>query len=338
MPNGSSQTYLPDHLIAAAFAEAMACAREFEGATAPNPPVGCVLLDARGEIVAKAAHRRAGTAHAEAAAIAAARAEGSLDRIHTVVVTLEPCNHTGRTPPCTEAILATPAQAVWIGASDPNPRVAGGGGKRLAAAGLQVRAIGELADRRAIELAGAAERLIGPFAKHARTGRPWVTVKQALDRDGSMIPPAGQKTFTSAISLELAHRLRRRADAILTGSGTILADWPEFTVRLVADFAGKQRHLAILDRPGRVPQSYLDAAATRGFEVAIDPSIEAALDRLGRLGALEVLVEAGPAVVEAVKAAGLWDEMVIIQQGPPDAGDQVSVSRRAAPPDFGSEG
>ena len=221
---------------------------------APPPPTrrsAAPSLDDAGNLLAVEAHRKAGDLHAEARAIAACRAAGTIERIHTVVVTLEPCNHHGRTPPCAEAILSTPAREVWIAEADPNPRVEGGGGTRLAAAGLSVRYLAELDHPDTPRLAAEAERLVAPFVKWATTGLPFVTVKQALDETGSMIPPAGdRKTFTSEASLTLAHRMRRRADAILTGTGTILADRPEFTVRHLPDHPGKSRILAILDRTG----------------------------------------------------------------------------------------
>ena len=110
-------THLPDVAIAAGMKAALAAARLWEGATAPNPPVGCALLDASGAIITTAAHHGAGQLHAEALAIKQAREAGQAERIHTVVVTLEPCNHHGRTPPCTEAILSTPAKRVVIGVS-----------------------------------------------------------------------------------------------------------------------------------------------------------------------------------------------------------------------------
>jgi diaminohydroxyphosphoribosylaminopyrimidine deaminase / 5-amino-6-(5-phosphoribosylamino)uracil reductase len=113
--------------LQAAFGHALQAAVEFEGATAPNPPVGCVILDADGNELAVAAHRAAGQPHAEALAIQKCREAGLAERIHTLIVTLEPCNHQGRTPPCTSAILATPARQIWIGAQDPNPHVEGGG-------------------------------------------------------------------------------------------------------------------------------------------------------------------------------------------------------------------
>lgn len=314
---------VPVHAVADGFAEAVRLASEHVGATSPNPPVGCVLLDAEGRTLAAAAHRKAGTPHAEAAAIALSRDNGTFHRIHTVVVTLEPCNHTGRTPPCANAILETPARAIWIGAGDPNPLVAGGGAARLASAGLVVGFIQDLHDDRSQVLAAAAERLIAPFAKRVQTGLPWVTVKQAIDRAGSMVPPAGRKTFTSDASLDLAHRLRRRADAILTGSGTVLADAPLFTVRRVPDFPGKRRQLVILDRRGRVDERYLLRAAERGFDPAIAGDLPEALARLGAAGALEVLVEAGPELTGVLLAGALWDEHVLIRQGPGTSSDDI---------------
>jgi diaminohydroxyphosphoribosylaminopyrimidine deaminase/5-amino-6-(5-phosphoribosylamino)uracil reductase len=321
----------PPAALAWAFHLALAAGEAFVGATAPNPPVGCAVLDRDGEVLACGAHQKAGSPHAEAAAIAAARSAGLGSRIHTLVVTLEPCNHTGRTPPCAEAILATPAKAVWIGTRDPNPRVAGGGGARLAAAGLAIRFARDLDHPDAAHLDAAARRLIAPFRAWSRTRRPWVTLKQALTADGGMIPPPGRKTFTSQTSLDLAHRLRRRADAIITGSGTVLADDPWFTVRRVPDHAGKRRILAIFDRRGRIPATYLEAARARGFEPIVRSDFEALLDELGARGAIEALVEAGPTLAGAVLQAGLWDEQVVIRQSPiPGGPDTVETLMRSA--------
>ncbi|MGI3900492.1 MAG: bifunctional diaminohydroxyphosphoribosylaminopyrimidine deaminase/5-amino-6-(5-phosphoribosylamino)uracil reductase RibD [Janthinobacterium lividum] len=312
--------------LASALRLAVDAAARFRGATAPNPPVGCVLLDRDSRVLTVAAHLKAGTAHAEAGAIAAARAAGIADRIHTVVVTLEPCNHQGRTPPCTEAILGTSARAVVAGTRDPNPSVAGGGADRLARAGLDVRFAEDVSGL--ADLAADCRGLIAPFAKRAMTGRPWVTVKQALDPAGSMIPPAGATTFTSEPALSFAHALRRRADAMLTGSGTILADDPGFDVRRVPDHPERRRQLAVLDRRGRVPDRYLADARERNLEAFRSDDIGAALDRLGEAGALEVLVEAGPAVLTSLDAAGLWDEWIVIHKGTGDTPDRAEIRRR----------
>jgi diaminohydroxyphosphoribosylaminopyrimidine deaminase/5-amino-6-(5-phosphoribosylamino)uracil reductase len=286
-----------------------------QGATAPNPPVGCAVLDAEGRVLAIAAHAGAGQPHAEAAALAHCRQRGVEGRIDTLFVTLEPCNHTGRTPPCVQAILATPARRVLIGAADPNP-IAAGGAAALRAAGLDVRFLDEVPGGGA--LAASSRRLIAPFARRVGAGLPWVTVKRALDPSESMIPPAGAKTFTSGPSLDLAHALRRRADAILTGAATILADDPLFTVRRVSDHPGKRRTLAVMDRQGRLPPAYAEAAAARGLDVRVETDLETALRRLAADGALEVLVEAGPTLSAAVLGSGLWDESIAIAAGEPD--------------------
>ena len=304
-------------------------AQAFVGATAPNPPVGCVLLDADGVVLARAAHRRAGTAHAEAAAIQACRAAGLTHRIHTALVTLEPCSHTGRTPPCTEALLSTPVQAIWIGALDPHPRAPQAGAARLAEAGVAVAMIARLEHPDAAALGHAAARLIAPFAKWSCTGRPWVLIKTALDAGGAMIPPPGMKTFTSPSSLAHAHRLRRGAEAIITGSGCILADDPAFTVRHVSDHPGRRRRLAILDRRGRTPDAYLDSARARGLDATLHADIPDLLDDLGAAGVLCALVEAGPTLRQAFLDLELWDEEVVFQTNPvPGLADRVEVRLR----------
>ena len=326
----ANQGVSPQH-IADAFARALSLARAYEGATAPNPPVGCVLLDAAGRTLAEGAHQRAGMPHAEAQAIEAVRAAGMADAIDTVVVTLEPCNHHGRTPPCAETILATGARQVWIACRDPNPQVVGGGAERLLAAGIGVHFLADLDHPAAVPLHAEAERLLAPFARRSRTGLPFITIKQAVSSAGSMIPPAGRKTFTSAISLDLAHCLRRQSDAILTGSGTVLADGPLFTVRRVPDHPGKHRMLVILDRRGRIADEYVLAALQRGFAVHRARDAQEALAMIGAAGGLAVLVEAGPALTGSLLDAGLWDEHVLIEQAAnPDRTDRVTIRRNTS--------
>jgi len=320
--------------LAAAAQRALDLAWAKAGATAPNPPVGCVLLDGAGEILAEAAHEQAGGAHAEAAAIALCRTAGSLNLARAAVVTLEPCSHVGRTPPCADALLATGIELIIIGAPDPHPRAPGRGFEILEGAGRRVLSFWDLDHTQAQRLARSAARLIEPFACAVRRGRPFVTLKTALTTKGSMIPPFAQKTFTSETSLAHAHALRRRADAILTGSGCILADDPAFTVRRVPDHPGKRRILAILDRRRRVPDAYFASARARGLEPRRYEGLEAALEDLGAAGALEVLVEAGPTLRHAVLKSGLWDEEVIFQQATsPGAADETRIVRRdgAAP-------
>jgi diaminohydroxyphosphoribosylaminopyrimidine deaminase/5-amino-6-(5-phosphoribosylamino)uracil reductase len=311
---------LDQDTILNAFGCALAEAELYEGSTSPNPAVGCVLLDAQGSILACEAHQVAGQGHAEARAIDNARMRGTLNLIHTAIVTLEPCNHRGRTSPCVEALLSTPVQTVWIACRDPNPDVKGGGAEALAAAGISVFFLNALDGHDAQDIRRRADRLIAPFSKIKRTGLPFVTIKQALDEQNSMIPAPGQKTFTSPSSLTFAHRLRRRADAILTGSGTILSDKPELTVRHVPDFAHKKRFLVILDRRGRVPGSYLSEAAARGFTVLVESDLHSALRKLAGHSVMEILLEAGPTLTAAVLNSNLWDEHVVIRKtsGPDD--------------------
>ena len=309
-----------------AFSSALMAAQEFEGATAPNPPVGCVILSRDGRVLAVAAHQAAGQFHAEARAIEMCRTQGTLNDIHTLVVTLEPCNHHGRTPPCAGAILATPAKEIWIGAADPNSHVKGGGAAHLKAAGLAVYMWSELPEPAVADFSQRAARLIAPFAKRVTTGLPWITVKQAFNRAGTMLPPPGQKTFSSQPSLELAHRLRKRADAIMTGSGTVLADQPLLNVRHVPDFPNKKRKLVLMDRRRRIPESYIASAVSRGFDVMRPASLAEAFKELGRQGINEVMIEAGPELTRAVLSSNVWDELVVIRQAMnPDQADEVAI-------------
>jgi diaminohydroxyphosphoribosylaminopyrimidine deaminase/5-amino-6-(5-phosphoribosylamino)uracil reductase len=284
---------------------AVEAARAWLGATAPNPPVGAAALDRAGRILAVATHQRAGSAHAEAALIELLRRHDLLAACHTLCVTLEPCNHHGRTPPCCDAILEASVPRVVFGARDPNPAVAGGGAERLRQAGVTVVAAND----------PASAELIYAFAHRARWGRPWVTVKRAFDVSGSMIPPAGQKTFTSPASLLLAHRLRKRADAVLTGSGTVLADAPCLTVRHVPDFDGKRRLLLLGDRRQRVGAAWIDQARANDFAVRrIETLDEAFFRALADEGILDVLVEAGPTLSDAILASPWWTERIDIRR------------------------
>ncbi len=300
---------------------ALNAAEQFVGATAPNPPVGAIALDKNGKVLLGAAHMRAGTAHAEAKLLELAGKLGKLASIHTLVVTLEPCNHQGRTPACTEAILKHKnIKRVVFGCKDPNPKVAGNGEKRLRDAGIEV-------------IPGVLENecrfLIRAFAKHSRTGHPYVTLKGAFTSEGSMIPPAGQKTFTSKASLVLAHELRKRSDALWTGSGTVLADNPEFTVRWLPDHPEKERYLVLSDRRRQVGPEWLAKAERNGFKIHFAESLEEGLDFLGKNGVLEVLVEAGPTLRHEWLESGLWDETVVIIQGKNNDDDQVEIQFRS---------
>ncbi|MHC4869010.1 MAG: bifunctional diaminohydroxyphosphoribosylaminopyrimidine deaminase/5-amino-6-(5-phosphoribosylamino)uracil reductase RibD [Planctomycetota bacterium] len=189
------------------------------GLVEPNPMVGCVVLDASGRIAGLGHHRRVGGPHAEIEALAAA---GERARGGSLLVTLEPCNHQGRTGPCTEAILDSGIARMVYGEPDPNP-VAGGGARRLADAGLEVVKRDDLEEVR---------RLNRPFMHRIRTGRPWVVAKWAQTLDGKITGGAGDgRWISSGLSRRLVHRERGCCDAILTGIGTVLVDDPLLNVR-----------------------------------------------------------------------------------------------------------
>ena len=306
---------------------ALSAARARLGATAPNPPVGAAVFSVEGDVLGVGAHLGAGHPHAE---IEALRACGeALSRAHAIFVTLEPCNHHGRTPPCAEALIQGGVKQVWIGALDPNPNVVGAGAARLREGGVEVRLLAEsdLPDERL--LAQRCAELIEPYAHWLRSGRPYVTVKRVFDAGGRMEPPPGRKTFASAGLLEYAHGLRRESDAILTGSGTVLADRPEFTVRHGLDPRTSPRHLSICDRRGRVDGAYLLDATRRGFRTRLVTDLAAELGALGADGVHQVLVEAGPTLTGHMLDHALWDRLVTIRQLSRFE-EQVTVERRGA--------
>lgn len=201
-------------------ARALQLAALGEGRTSPNPLVGAVVLDAGGQLVGEGFHARAGAPHAEVGALAQA---GERARGGTLVVTLEPCCHHGRTPPCCEAVLAAGIARVVVAMADPHPLVAGGGLARLRAAGLEV-----------IEGVGEAEarRLNRAFLHRVATGRPLGILKWAMSLDGRTALPNGVSQWISGPQARgWVHRLRARCDAVIIGGGTVRADDPLLTSR-----------------------------------------------------------------------------------------------------------
>ncbi|MCA9771173.1 MAG: bifunctional diaminohydroxyphosphoribosylaminopyrimidine deaminase/5-amino-6-(5-phosphoribosylamino)uracil reductase RibD, partial [Myxococcales bacterium] len=196
---------------------ALALAARGRGLTSPNPMVGCVIVRG-GRVVGEGHHRRVGGPHAEIHALGAA---GDAARGATVYVTLEPCAHHGRTPPCVDAVLAARPARVVVAMEDPNPLVAGRGLRRLRAAGIPVN-VGVLAAE-----AGALNEA---FIKHVTTGLPYVVLKAALTLDGKVATAAGHSQWiTGERARAHAHRWRGWSDAIVVGVGTILADDPALT-------------------------------------------------------------------------------------------------------------
>ena len=199
---------------------ALRLAAKGAGWVSPNPMVGAVLVK-DGRIVGRGFHRRVGAAHAEVEALrqAGAAAQGA-----DLYVTLEPCNHQGRTPPCTQAILAAGVARVLIASRDPNPQVTGGGAAYLESKGVKVEAG---------LLAAEARRLNAAWFHWTDTGRPWVIAKAACSLDGKIATAGGESQWiTGAAARAYGHRLRHRVDAILVGIDTVLADDPQLTTRL----------------------------------------------------------------------------------------------------------
>lgn len=264
----------------------------------PNPRVGCVIITPDGTVVAQGHHLGAGTPHAEAAALAAA---GEAARGATAVVTLEPCNHTGRTGPCTQALIRAGVSRVVFAQSDPNP-VAAGGAETLRAAGIDVVA-GLLSEESA--------RLNRAWTFGILHERPFVTWKYAATLDGRVAAADGSSRWiTSSVSRGEVHRLRAECDVVLVGTGTVAIDDPALTVRDADGNPSAHQPLrAVLgERLTPVRTRVLDDAAPTVLLRTRDP--RAALDELFALGRRHVFLEGGPTVAAAFLRAGLVDEVV----------------------------
>ncbi|OCG74263.1 bifunctional diaminohydroxyphosphoribosylaminopyrimidine deaminase/5-amino-6-(5-phosphoribosylamino)uracil reductase RibD [Microbacterium sediminis] len=290
-------------------AERRAMSRALElaarGPRSRNPQVGAVILSPGGEVLAEGWHRGAGTAHAEVDALSKLPEGGA--RGATAVVTLEPCNHTGLTGPCSEALLAAGVARVVYAIDDPG-KTSGGGAERLRAAGVDVEA-GVLADE-----AGA---FLEPWITSFRLGRPHVTVKWAQSLDGRAAATDGTSQWiTGAEARADVHRRRAEADAIVVGTGTLLADDPQLTARIDGRLAERQP-VPVVIGTSRVPA---DAAVHRhpaneavGGQPLVYPThdLAAVLADLRDRGLHRVFVEGGPTLVSAFLRSGLADRLLV---------------------------
>jgi diaminohydroxyphosphoribosylaminopyrimidine deaminase / 5-amino-6-(5-phosphoribosylamino)uracil reductase len=301
------------------------------GAVKPNPVVGAVIAR-DGEVVGEGWHERFGGAHAEVNAIEAC---GMADLTGaTLYVSLEPCCHEGKTPPCTEAIVQAGITRVVVGSDDPTEKAAGRGLGILRDEGVEiVIADGELATR--------ARLLNQAFRKHARVGRPWVLFKSAMTLDGKVATRGGDSQWISGeASRELAHRWRASIDAVVVGIGTALADDPQLTARPdgTPTCPSEQPRRVVFDSLGRLPtdsrllaaaaevpltaivsraaaRADTDALEAAGAQVLVatgenEPArVRSALDQLGGLGVASVLLEGGPHLAGAFLDAGEIDEI-----------------------------
>lgn len=242
-------------------ARCLELARNAAGRVSPNPMVGCVIVDVDGAVIGEGRHERYGGPHAERNAISDAVGRGHEARLprSTLYVNLEPCNHHGSTPPCTDIILETGIPRVVVGTPDSNPVVDGSGIRRLRDAGVDVRT-GVMAE--------ACYRLNEAFFVHIRTGRPLVTLKLAQTLDAQIATQSGDSKWISGIeSRTIVHRWRAEMDAVLVGRGTALADDPSLTVRHVD---GGQPYRIVLDRRGSLPATlnlFSDSLASKTIAV-----------------------------------------------------------------------
>lgn len=261
----------------------------------PNPMVGAVIVAPDGRIIGEGWHRRCGEGHAEVNAVASvSEADRPLLRRSTMFVTLEPCSHYGKTPPCAKLILDTGIPRIEVATVDPFARVSGRGIAMLREGGVDVR----------VGLLGDESRRLNRrfFGAHTRR-RPWVTLKWAQSADGFIDGRDSESDSPAAISTPLTraavHRERALNQAIIVGAGTVIADNPSLTVR---DYAGDSPRRFVLDRRGRICER-------QGWTNLSDPTPEATLSRLySDFGIISVLIEGGATLLNSFMEAALWDE------------------------------
>ena len=288
--------------------------------THPNPRVGAIVLNPEGEVIGEGAHVGPGHPHAEVAALSIA---GASSRGGSVIVTLEPCNFHGRTPPCVDALVAAGVAKVVVGAIDPDARVSGEGVAALRTRGITVE-VGVLA--------AEAEALDPAYFHHRRTGRPRVTLKAALTLDGQLAASdRSSQWITGKAARDDGHRLRSQFDAVMVGAGTVIFDDPQLDVRL-ADYTGPQprpivlvgardlpRASKVLQRQPLLVASRRLGGNTGAIQVAPGPDgrprLEDALRVIGDEGYLDILVEGGAGLAARLWNGGLVDRGVFYLAG-----------------------
>ena len=316
------------HLDRQRLQDALALAESSFGLTEPNPRVGCVIGTDDGRVFGCGATQRAGGPHAEVVALRETAQAGHDIRGATAWVTLEPCAHHGRTPPCCDALIAAGLARVVVALADPFPQVNGAGIARLRAAGIQV----DMADA---ELAAAAHAINVGFFSRVQRGRPWVRLKVAASLDGATALANGASQWITGVDARRdGHAWRRRASAVLTGIGTALADDPRLDVRLVPTPAQPLR--VVLDSHFRLPTTsrllaspgqtlvcgLADSDAARalfecGAQILLAPATQGRIDlpslmqTLAARGVNELHVEAGATLNGALLQAGLVDELLL---------------------------
>lgn len=263
-----------------------------------NPQVGCVLIDAAGTIVAEGWHRGSGTPHAEVDALSKVASAAGL----TAIVTLEPCNHTGRTGPCSEALIAAGISRVIFAVSDPGD-ASSGGAQRLREAGVEVEG-GVLADE--------VEEFIRPWLTSARLGRPFVTVKWASSLDGRAAADDGSSQWITGRAARLhVHEQRAKADAIVVGTGTVFADDPSLTARGEAGELTEHQPVAVVVGERAISADAKLHSHPAGLIETRSRDLGGILSDLFDRGFRRVFVEGGPTIASAFIKAGFADEYLV---------------------------
>ncbi|MBW2135938.1 MAG: bifunctional diaminohydroxyphosphoribosylaminopyrimidine deaminase/5-amino-6-(5-phosphoribosylamino)uracil reductase RibD [Deltaproteobacteria bacterium] len=310
--------------------EALRLARKGLGRTSPNPAVGAVIVR-RDRVIAKGYHRRAGDKHAEVDAID--KVKGSLQPDDILYVTLEPCHHYGRTPPCTEAIIRAGFRNVVVGMRDPNKSVTGGGCEFLARKGINVRTG---------VLESDCRKLNESYIKHATTGRPFVIAKSALTLDGFTATSTGHSRWiTNERSRQFVHRMRDGTDCVMVGAGTVLKDDPRLTTRL-KNQRGRDPLRVVVDTDLRTPRNagVLDVSSPAKTVIAVGEQVSAERRRsferknvaticcptkgghidlnglmeiLGKQGITSIMVEGGATLMGALIREELVDKFYIFK-------------------------
>lgn len=304
------------------------------GNVEPNPAVGCVIVK-NDTVIGQGFHERFGGPHGEINALSDCQQNEHNPAGAMMYVTLEPCNHAGKTPPCSRTVIDAGIKKIFIASEDPT-QLAGGGIEQLRQAGLEVH-VGLCRDE--------AERLNAPFYKHARTGLPWVIVKWAQSIDGKLAwrnPPQEGRWISNAKSHARMHQLRKKVQAILTGIETVIADNPKLTVRIDGETIDRPPLRVVLDSKLRMPWDchlitvpdaptmivtteqtaqtefqQVEKFKSAGVEVlAVPPKddrcdLKAALAEMGKRGVQQLLVEAGPTLISQFLAENLADELHI---------------------------
>jgi diaminohydroxyphosphoribosylaminopyrimidine deaminase/5-amino-6-(5-phosphoribosylamino)uracil reductase len=293
-------------------AAALSLATRNLGQTWPNPAVGCVIVDQAGHVAGRGFTQHGGRPHAETEALMMA---GDRARGGTAYVTLEPCSHHGKTPPCAEALIAAGLARCIIAVEDPDPRVSGRGAAKLREAGIVVETG---------VLAAQARKLNAGFLTRVTQGRPLVALKLATSLDGRIATHAGESRWiTGEDARAFGHRLRATHDAIAVGSGTVLTDDPDLTCR-IPGLEHRSPVRLVFDRRGRIPATakvmspnpptwLIGGKGVRGAAQYIDITINAALTdvlvKLGEAGLTRLLVEGGATLATAFLKAGLVDRL-----------------------------